>query len=121
MWCVPGRHVLQFIRLIHTIGREARYVQFLVSLCVCHGKAVRPNQWLISQLFLEGAPELLLKLRLAELKRPQKDGSRGGGSQQREILISGDPRSTALDDSPRPLPAQSRDHSVTDAGPIAVL
>ena len=44
--------------------RQVRFVDFLAVLCVCNGKAVRPNQDRICQLLVCGAPELLAKFTL---------------------------------------------------------
>ena len=41
---VTDEHVDQFVSLIRETGRQARYIEFLESLCLCSGKAVRPNQ-----------------------------------------------------------------------------
>ena len=45
-------------------ARLARFVNFLIVLCQCSGKSVRPNQWRVCRLLCEGSPELLLKLTL---------------------------------------------------------
>ena len=44
-------------------GRKARYIEFLMVLCECDGKAVRVNQWKIAdQLFTPENEQLFLKL-----------------------------------------------------------
>ena len=72
--------VERFVNLIRETGREARYIDFLLVLCQCLGKAVRPNQWLVCQLLVQKAPELLFRLNL-----------RTNGSGAAEVYISGDP------------------------------
>jgi hypothetical protein len=69
-----------FVDLIRNQGRNAAYLRFLEVLCVCRGKAIRPNQWRVASLLLEGAPELLLKLRLNYQPRGSK-----------VVMVSGDP------------------------------
>ena len=43
----------RFVDLIREVGREARFVEFLLVLCQCSGKAVRPNQWRVCKLLLQ--------------------------------------------------------------------
>eukprot|EP00966_Prymnesium_polylepis_P256965 5935807-Prymnesium_polylepis.1 len=43
---------------------QARFVDFLLVLCQCNGKAVRPNQWRVCRLLLQQAPQLLFTLRV---------------------------------------------------------
>ena len=56
-------------------GRQARYLDFLISLCHSNGKAVRINQWRVCAMLVDQRPELLINLRLE------------GG----KILVEGDP------------------------------
>ncbi len=74
---VTDEIVGRFVQLIRETGRESYFIEFLMVLCECHGKAVRHNQWRVCRLFLQEAPELLFKLRL------KPNG---------EVWISGDPR-----------------------------
>ena len=68
--------VQRFVSLLRQQARLARFVNFLIVLCQCGGKAVRPNQWRVCRLLCERSPELLLNLSL-----------RGG-----RVMVSGDPR-----------------------------
>ena len=61
---VPDATIAMFVDLIRQKGRLSRYVKFLEVLCACRGKAVRVNQWRVSRMLLEEAPELLLTIRL---------------------------------------------------------
>ena len=72
---VTSDTVEPILELIRTQGRKGRYIDFLMVLCECDGKAVRPNQWTISDLIFspENKPPFL-QLELT-------DG---------EILINGD-------------------------------
>ena len=48
-------------------GRKARYIEYLMVLCECEGKAVRPNQWRIANLLLSADNrKLLLDLSLKD-------------------------------------------------------
>ena len=47
------------------MGRQARYIEFLIVLCQCNGLAIRVNQWRICQLLLSEASELLPSLSVA--------------------------------------------------------
>ena len=61
---VDEQTIMVFIDLIKNTGREARYVDFLVTLCRANGKAVRPNQWKVCDLLVKARPELLVPLSL---------------------------------------------------------
>jgi len=74
---VTDELVDRFVQLIREAGRETYFVEFLMVLCECQGKAVRHNQWRVCRLLMQAAPELLLQLRLTPTG---------------EIAISGDPR-----------------------------
>lgn len=41
------------------LGRKGRYIDFLMVLCECNSKAVRPNQWRIAELLFTPVRELL--------------------------------------------------------------
>ena len=88
---VTDETVSRFVELIRGAGREARFVEFLIVLCQCNGKAVRPNQWRVCKLLLQEAPELLFRLQL----RSREDSIGLGGVKQEggtDVFISGDPR-----------------------------
>ena len=74
---VTDELVERFVQLIREAGRETYFVEFLMVLCECQGKAVRHNQWRVCRLLMQAAPELVLRLRLTPTG---------------EIAISGDPR-----------------------------
>ncbi|KAL3918330.1 MAG: hypothetical protein SGPRY_006054 [Prymnesium sp.] len=59
---VDDSSITRFIELIRTAGRKQQYVDFLIVLCKCNGKAVRPNQNRVAKFLVGEAPELLLKL-----------------------------------------------------------
>jgi hypothetical protein len=69
--------ISSFIKLIGTGGgRQSRYMDFLICLCVSRGKARRRNQWRICSMFVQEHPELLLRLVLTP---------------ERTVVIDGDP------------------------------
>lgn len=59
---VEDSHVLKFVELLRSTGREAKFLSFLTVLCQCRGVAIRRNQWRVARLLLQGAPELLPSL-----------------------------------------------------------
>jgi hypothetical protein len=79
---VTDEIVERFVHLIRDVGREARFVEFLIVLCSCNGRAVRPNQWRVCKLLMQDHPELLFRLHL-------RGGSNGSTP---EVVIHGDPR-----------------------------
>lgn len=58
-------------------GRQERFLNFLIRLCLSRGKPVRVNQWRICRLLIKDAPELLIQLK----HRP--------GAQ---VAVTGDPK-----------------------------
>ena len=69
---VTDEFVNSFIELLRQEGRHARFLEFLSVLCVCQGKAVRPNQWRVCRLLVSDAPELLLRLSVDESVTPRR-------------------------------------------------
>ena len=62
--------VSSFLDLIRAEGgRQARYLDFLICLCMSRGKARRRNQWRVCEIAVEGAPELFLTLTLTDESR----------------------------------------------------
>lgn len=78
---VDDKMIASFIHLIRTVGRHERFVSFLIRVCQCHSKAVRTNQWRICRMLVQGAPELLIHLKLS-----------GGDSATSQPVVCGDPR-----------------------------
>lgn len=74
--CATDEIVSRFVHLIREVGRDVHFLEFLIVLCQCDGKAVRPNQWRVCRLLVQEAPELLFRLCL-----------RGS-----TVCVSGDPR-----------------------------
>jgi len=101
--------VRMFVRLLRTQARLARFVDFLIVLCQCKGKAVRTNQWRVCRLLLVEAPELLLRLSLRRTAAPigatgatagatgaaspPGGGAKGTGTPPpQQVIVSGDER-----------------------------
>ena len=64
---VTSDTVEPILELIRKQGRKGRYIDFLMVLCECDGKAVRPNQWTISDLiFSPKNKPLFLQLELTD-------------------------------------------------------
>ena len=78
---VTDEIVERFVELIRDVGREARFLEFLIVLCQSNGKAVRPNQWRVCRMLLQKHPELFFRLKLE-----------CGGGGTRDVLISADGR-----------------------------
>lgn len=83
---VDDDQILRFVSLLRNQARLARFVNFLIVLCQCNGKSVRPNQWRVCRLVCQDSPELLLKLTLKD----------------KRLMVAGNP----LTLSPAPAPAQ---------------
>lgn len=63
--------VAYFLNLIDgNNGRQARYIDFLICLCMSRGKARRRNQWRICRMIVSERPEFLLQLSLVGAPAP---------------------------------------------------
>ena len=63
---VDGRMVEKVIERIREVGCEAKYLEFLMVLCQCNGKAIRDHQRTVGELLLENKENqgVLLQLTL---------------------------------------------------------
>ena len=84
--------VLMFVRLLREQARLARFVDFLIVLCQCKGKAVRINQWRVCRLLIVEAPELLLKLSLSRTAAGSAATPAKGKPPPQQVIVSGDVR-----------------------------
>ncbi|KAL1510122.1 hypothetical protein AB1Y20_006454 [Prymnesium parvum] len=85
-----------YVGLIRNAGREARYVDFLITLCAAKGKAVRHNQDRICKYLVQQAPELLVTLHERTAKSAQTPSNKSI-----EVYVKGDSKYfTAIEGEP---------------------